>query len=96
MAACKTKQLIARTYGKQRKKKNKLKPVVYGIYVEEAEPVGDAMQYSMLTQFAVSIDIQASVLRWPRWRTSNVGLVTGDSAGQPTDHLHCPCNQAVT
>lgn len=53
LAARKTKQLIARTYGKQRKKKNKLKSIVYGSYFEETGSADD-VQYSALTQFAVS------------------------------------------
>lgn len=54
LAAKKTKQMIARTYGKRNRKKSKLKSVVYGTYWcdEERNECQDS-QATTLQQFKV-------------------------------------------
>lgn len=55
LAAKKTKQMIARTYGKRNRKKNKLKPVVYGtVWLSEESPAHEEHHAQKLQQFGVS------------------------------------------
>ena len=55
LAAKKTKQMIARTYGKRNRKKSKLRPVIHGtIWQGEGASSFDELHKQKLEQFSVS------------------------------------------